>query len=168
MERECFRVEGEQQDADQEAEVSEAGDDEGFLGGGHGLGFGVVEADQQVGGYSHQFPEDVHLEDVGGHDESQHGEAEEGEEGVVALESFFPVHVSQAVDVYHQGYGGDDDEHHDGDGVQQDAEVDVQVAREAQPFEVEGCDGEAYAFYPGHREVLPCRHVREQGTYRQG
>ena len=43
----------------------------------------------------------------------------------------------------------------------------MQLLRETQPFEVERDDREAHAFYPGHREILPYRHVSQPCSNRQ-
>ncbi len=50
---------------------------------------GVEESDQEVRGSAHKLPEDIHLEDVGGYNQTEHREGEEAQEGVVALESLF-------------------------------------------------------------------------------
>ena len=129
------------QDSDEEAQVGKTGHDEGFFGSRNGCRTGVVEADEEVGRYAYQLPEEVHLEDVGSYYQTEHGHGEEREECVVTLESDFAFHVAQGVDVYHQGYGADDYQHHHGDGVEQDAEVDAQGVCKGQPAEAVGHQG---------------------------
>ena len=126
------------QDTDEEAQVGEARHDERFLRSGDGGRFGIIESDEQIGRYTHQLPEEVHLEDVRGYHQAQHGHGEERQKGIVALETPLTLHVAEGVDVYHQADGRDDDEHHYRDGVEQDTHVNAQVLAERQPVEVVG------------------------------
>ncbi len=167
VERECVRVVGQNEDADEESQVSEAGDDERLLGSGHGLGLRVVESNQQVGGNTHQFPENVHLEDVRGHHQPQHGEGEEGKEGVITLETPLAVHVAQTVDVDHERHGGDDYQHHHGNGVEKNSELDAQRVGETQPLDGEESDGLPHAVHAGHGEVGGRRRIGQQRAYAQ-
>ena len=80
---------GDQQEhAEQESEVANAVDDEGFLAG---VGGGVlleVEADEQVGGEADALPADEHQQVVVGQHQHQHEEHEQvqvGEEAPVAV-----------------------------------------------------------------------------------
>ena len=153
------------QDTDEEAQVGEARHDERFLRSGDGGRLGIVETDEQVRRYAHQLPEEVHLEDVRGHYQAQHGHGEERQEGVVALEAPFTLHVAEGVDVYHQADGRDDDEHHHRDGVEQDTQVDAQVLGEGQPAEVVGHQrGIRAVGQAGSREIHSCREVRQYGN----
>ena len=158
-------VEAVEEDADQKAQVGEARDDEGLFRGGDRLLLRVVEADEQVGAYTHQLPKEVHLEDVRGDDQSQHAHREERQEGVVALEAPLALHVSERVDVDHERDGRDDDEHHHRDGIEQDAQVDVQRPADGQPEGVpRDCRRvEARGVAPLDEEVLPGGHVAQRG-----
>ncbi len=73
---------GEQQkQADQEAEVANAVDDEGLLAG---VGCGCLlelEADQQVRREAHAFPTDKHQQGIAGEHEHRHEEQEEVQVG---------------------------------------------------------------------------------------
>ena len=158
------------EDTDEEEEVGEAGDDECLLGGCDGSGRLVVETNQEIRRHTHQLPEHIHLEDVGRHDESEHGHGEEAEEGIVALEASFAVHVAERVDVDHQRDGGDDDEHHDGDGVKEDAHVKAEsVDEEGEPGDVVGDERRERAFCGafGQEEIIVGSLVRQQCHYRQ-
>ena len=69
-----------QEDSDEEAEVADAVDDEGFLAG---VGGGValeLEADEQIGGETDALPADEHEQDVAGEDQDGHEEEEEIED----------------------------------------------------------------------------------------
>ena len=129
------------EDADEEAQVGEARDDEGLLRGGDRRGLRVVEADQEVGAHAHQLPEEIHLEDVRRHDQPHHAHREQRQEGVVALEAPLALHVAQRVDVDHERDGGDHHEHHHRDRVEEHAQIDVQVARDGQPDRIPRNDG---------------------------
>ena len=83
-EAERAEVGEQQEDADEEAEVADAVDDEGFFAG---VGGGVlleVEADEQIGGEADAFPADEHEQDVAGQDQDGHEEEEEIEVAEVA------------------------------------------------------------------------------------
>lgn len=94
-EGECPGIIAVEEDADEEAQIGEAGDDEGFLRCRDRFGLGVVEADQQVGAYAHQLPKQIHLEDIGGDHQSQHTHREERQEGVITLEAPAPLSCSR-------------------------------------------------------------------------
>ena len=54
------------EDTHQEEHIGKASDDEGFLGSCDSSRTSVVETDEEIRRHTHQFPEKVHLEDVGG------------------------------------------------------------------------------------------------------
>ena len=70
-----------EEDAEQEAEVADAVDDEGLDRGGVGGGLLVPESDQQVRGEADAFPTEEHLQKIVGGDQRQHGEGKEREKG---------------------------------------------------------------------------------------
>ena len=113
-------------DTDQETQVGKTGNDERFLACSNSRRFRIVETDEQVRRNTHQFPEQIHLEDIGSHHQTQHGHGKEAEECIIALESALTLHVAERVDMYHQRYGGDDDKHHHRNGVEQDTQVNAQ------------------------------------------
>ena len=90
------------QNTDKEAQVGKTGHDKRFLAGGDCCGLRIVEADQQVGRYTHQFPEQIHLENIGRYHQPQHGHGEKREESIIALETAFPFHIAERVEVYHE------------------------------------------------------------------
>ena len=152
------------EDTDKEEHIGKAGYDECLLRSGDGCGGGVVETDEQVGGNAHQLPEHVHLEDVGGHHQSEHGHGEEAQESVITLEAAFAVHIAERVDMHHERHRGDDDEHHHGDGVKHDTHVEAQpFHKEGKPLEVVGHQRGQHSFgRPGGlEEVGVCRGVRQ-------
>ena len=58
--------------------------------------------------------------------------------------------------MYHQRHGRDDDEHHDGYGIEQDAQVYAQCLRERQPGHVvRHKGGESAIFKARGGEILP-------------
>ena len=64
------------QNTDEEAQVGKTSHDKGFFAGCNGLRLGIIETDEQVRGNTYQLPEYVHLEDIGSHYQSEHGEGE--------------------------------------------------------------------------------------------
>ena len=110
-----------EEDADGEAEVADAVDDEGLFGGGDGGGFLKVVADEEVAGEADAFPAQVEEDEVVGHDEAGHEEDEEGEVGEEAEVAIVAFHVPGGVDEDQQADAGDEgqikcSEMVDGDG----------------------------------------------------
>ena len=95
--REAERIDkvAEGQDTHEEEHISKAGDDESLLRGCDGRLQRIVEADEQVRAHTHELPEHVHLEDVGGQYQTQHRHREEAQESVVALEALLAVHIAE-------------------------------------------------------------------------
>ncbi len=136
------RAEGgkDEEDADEEAEVADAVDDEGLFAG---VGGGValeVEADEQIGGEAHALPADEHEQDVAGEDQEGHEEEKEIEEAEVARVAGLVVHVADGINVDEEADAGDDQQHDQRELIEDKAEIDVEWA-----------DGE-----PGERE---CFHI---------
>jgi hypothetical protein len=77
-----------EEDTDEEEQVGETCDDESLLRSVHGSVLRIVESDEQVRAHTHELPEEIHLEDVGGHHQTQHRHGEERKESIEALESF--------------------------------------------------------------------------------
>jgi hypothetical protein len=121
------------EDSDEESQIGEARHDKGLLRRGDGLLLRIVEADQQIRADAHQFPEQVHLENIGRHHKPHHAHRKQRQEGVVTLETPFALHVTQRVDMHHQRDGRDHHEHHHRNRVQQDAHVDMQRLADRQP-----------------------------------
>ncbi|CCY55692.1 uncharacterized protein BN464_02056 [Bacteroides eggerthii CAG:109] len=90
------------QNTDQEAQIGKTGNDECLFAGGYGCRFGIVETNQQVGRYAHQFPKQIHLEDVRRHHESEHGHGEKRKKGIITLKTALTFHVAEGVEVYHE------------------------------------------------------------------
>ena len=130
-EREAERagVVAKDENTNQEEHVSETSHNECLLGGCHSCTQWIVETDEQIGRHTHELPEHVHLEDVGGQHKSEHRHGEEAQEGIVALETLLTVHVTKRIDVHHERHRGDDNEHDHRDGVEQDAHVEMQFAK---------------------------------------
>ena len=60
------------EDTNQKTEVGKTGDDKCFFAGCDGFFLGIIETDEQVRADAHQFPKDVHLENIGCYYQSQH------------------------------------------------------------------------------------------------
>ena len=98
----------EDQQAEQEAEVGEARDDEGLLAGRDRARLLPVVADEQEGGDADQLPEDVDLEDRDREHEPEHRAGEEVQGREVARVARLAVQVAGGVDVHEQADAGDD------------------------------------------------------------
>ncbi len=112
---------------EQEAEVADAVDDEGFLAGVGGGFFTEVEADEQVGGETDAFPADEEQQEVRREHQHGHEEHEEVEVGEEAPEAVLMGHVADRVNVDEEADAGDDGEHDHGEVVDGEGEVDLKA-----------------------------------------
>ena len=81
LEADRLRQHEHEENAEQEAEVADAIDDEGFDRGGVGGGLLVPEADQQIGAEADAFPAEEQLQQIVGRHQHQHGESEQRQKG---------------------------------------------------------------------------------------
>ena len=101
-----------QRDADREAKVADAVDDESFDGRGIGRRTLVPVANEQIGDEAHTFPAEEKLQQVVGRDQHEHGEGEQREVGKKPGNGFVMRHVAGAVDMDEHGHCADHG-HHD-------------------------------------------------------
>ena len=125
--------------AEEEDEVTDAGGNEGFLGGGGGFGLGVPEADEEVGSKADDLPAHEEEQEAVRDDDAEHGSGEEREKTEEAGEVLVVLHVAGAVDEDEQADEGDHDEHDRGERVEHPSELQPLIA-ELEPVEVEGLD----------------------------
>ena len=112
-----------QQDADGEAHVADARDDERFFARVGRRFLQEPEADQQVAAQAHAFPSDEHHDQVRGQHQRQHEEHEQiqvAEEAVVAA---FVRHVAGRIDVDQHADEGNHQQHHHGKLVHLQREI---------------------------------------------
>ena len=83
------------EDTHQEEHIGKASDDEGFLGSCDSSRTSVIETDEEIRRHPYQFPEKVHLEDVGRQHQAEHRHGEEAQIGIVALETTLTVHINR-------------------------------------------------------------------------
>ena len=126
-EAERAEVRDQQEHREQEAEVADAVDDEGFLAGVGGGVLGEVEADEQVGGEADALPADEEQKEALGQHQDEHEEHEEVEVGEEAPVAFFVRHVADRVDVDEEADAGDDAEHDQREVVDREGEVDLEA-----------------------------------------
>ncbi len=120
-------VHDEQEHRQQQAGIADAVHHErsrGCLGGSRTV---AVEADQQVGADPDPLPAEEHDQVVVGHDQHEHREHEQRNDGEVAGEAFLVVHVVDR-EVRDQGAdAGDDEHHHDAQRIEQQSDVDAEL-----------------------------------------
>ena len=118
-----------QNDSEQESEITDAVDDEGFLAGvGCGL-FQKIKTDQQVGTDADAFPTDKHQQVVVRHDQDQHGEQKQVQVGKEAVKAVFLSHVADRIDMNEESYAGDHKRHNQRETVVVKAEGSVKPSR---------------------------------------
>ena len=137
LEIECLGKEREQQDTDQETEVGKPGNDKGFLRSRYRCRFRIIESDQQIRRYTYQLPEDIHLENIRCHYQSEHGETEKRQEREIALEADFSVHIPHTIQMHHQRHGRNHNQHHHRYRIEHHAQIDVEHLGKPQPFEID-------------------------------
>ena len=115
-------------DAEREAEVADAVDDEGLDGGGRGGRFLEPEADQQIGGEAHPFPAEEQLHEVGGGNQGQHGEGEQRQIGEETRLRVVLGHIAPGIQVHERGHRRDHDQHGRREGVDADRPVRLEIA----------------------------------------
>ena len=118
------------EDAEREAEIADAVDDEGLDRGGVGLGLVVPEADQQIAREADALPAEEQLREVVGRHQRQHGEGEQRQ----IREEPRPVrvlgHVADRIEVHERRDGRHHHQHHGGQRVDAQRPVDLEVGRD--------------------------------------
>ena len=117
------------EDAEREAEIADAVDDEGLDRRGIGCGAVIPEADEQVAHQPHAFPAEEELHEVVGGHERQHREGEEREIGEEARAVRVLLHVADGIEMHEAGHEGDHHEHHRGQRVDPERPGGMQIAR---------------------------------------
>ena len=100
------------ENAHHEAKVADAVDDERLYRRRIGARLTEPEADEQIGGQTHAFPAEEHLQQIVRGHEHQHREGEEREIGEETRLIRVFVHIAPAIEVDERGNAGDDDKHH--------------------------------------------------------
>ena len=129
-----------QGDAEREAEIADAVDDEGLHGGRTGGRAVVVVADQQVAREADAFPAEEQLQQVIRRHQHEHGEGEQAEIAEELPDGVVVRHVAGAVDVDQGGHAGDHGDHDRGQRI---------VAQRPFHMEAAGFDPGAEADHPG-------------------
>ena len=153
---ECAYVEAVEEYTYQEEQVGEACHDERFLRSGNRRVQRVIEADEQVRAYTHQLPEQVHLEYVRGNDKAKHRHGEKRQESVITLEALLAMHVAERIDMNHETDRGDDYEHHHRYRRKAEANGERQQFRELDPYKIKRRNGgeKAGGIPPVNQKIL--------------
>ena len=117
-----------QQDAQEQAEVTDARRDERLLrrlARRHAL---VVEANQEIRAEPDAFPEYVELQEVRGQYEPEHRRDEERDEREESSHSGIALHIADGINLDEEGNRRDDEEHHRRDGIDEDAHLQDEIA----------------------------------------
>ena len=88
------------ENAQREAEIADAVDDERLDRGGVGGRACVPEADQQIGRQAHAFPAEEQLQEIVGRHQHQHGEGEQRQIGEEARPVRVFVHVADGIEMH--------------------------------------------------------------------
>ena len=97
----------------------------------------IPETDEKVTGNAHQFPEDEHLEKVGGGHEAEHAEAEQRKNREESASAAVTPHVTDAVNVHEERNHRDHHEHHHRKRIDEQTNLCGEIFRKTQEREVE-------------------------------
>ncbi len=128
------------EDAEQEAEVTNAVDDEGLHGGSIGRRLLEPETDQEIRGQTHAFPAEEHLDQIVRRDQHEHGEGEERQIGEEARTMRIVVHISNGIDMHESRYRVHHNEHDAGERIDAQSPVEGKRAR-GYPVQDRDADG---------------------------
>src|SRR3989338_5713288 len=118
-----------QKDPAKKSEVSQTVDHEGLDPGIRGRGLVIPETDEQIGTQADQFPGDEKLNEVIGQDNANHREGEQTQEREELGDARVFGHVSSGIDKNGAAHTGDDQEHHDGQRIDEKSEVNGQAVK---------------------------------------
>ncbi len=116
------------ENAEREAEVADAVDEEGLDRGGVGLGLVVPEADQEVAREPDALPAEEQLRQIVGRHQHQHGEGEERQIREEARLVRIVGHVADRIEVDQRGHRRHHHQHHGGERVDAQRPVDLEIA----------------------------------------
>ncbi len=105
------------EDTEQEAEVTNAVDNEGFHCGGICRWLLEPETDQKIGCQTHTFPAEEHLNQIVRRYQHKHGEGEERQIGKEARTMRIVVHISNRIDMHECRHRVDHDKHDAGQRI---------------------------------------------------
>ena len=120
-----------QENAEDEAEVADAIDDERFLSGVGGKVLVVVEPDQKIRAETDAFPPDEHDDVVRAEHQHQHHEHEEVQIREEARVAGLVRHVADGVDVNQEPDPRHDHQHRRGEWIDAKGEIDREIRQKA-------------------------------------
>jgi hypothetical protein len=115
--------------AENKSEIPYSINDERLLPGLRGRVLFEPEPDKEIGTEPHTLPADEEQKIAVAEHQQEHGEHEQIQEEEIAGESIVIVHVSRAVDVDEETNTGDDQDHHRGQGIEQEPERNLEASR---------------------------------------
>ena len=118
------------EDAEREAEIADAIDDERLDRGGVGLGLVVPEPDQQIAAEPDALPAEEKLREVVGRDQRQHGEGEQRQISEEPRPVRVLVHVADRIEVDERRHRRHHHQHHRGERVDAERPVDLEIGRD--------------------------------------
>ena len=125
------RVGEQQTDPEHEAEVADAVHDKRLHVGENCGRPRIPEADQQVGHQAHRFPAEEQLNHVVRHDQHQHRKGKQRDVRKEPLIARVIGHVADGVDVHHERHESDHDHHQRGERIDQEADFEFSLAKQA-------------------------------------
>src|ERR671922_2848816 len=124
-------VEGpeQQKHAQDEAEVTDSIDDEGFVAGAGIIVIGIPKPDQSVRAQADSFPTDEKQQQTIAQHQGQHRRGEQVEISEETPEGIVVVHVAGGVNMDETSYAGNNEDHHCRQRIHHKSHVDFQRAK---------------------------------------
>ena len=113
------------ENSEQKTEIAHTIDNEGLVAGSRVCMIPIPETNQGVGTESYSLPTDEHQQEVVGHDEKQHGEGEEIEEGKITPVGFVIMHVAYGIEVDQASHAGHHQDHDGRKGIHPEGHIHV-------------------------------------------
>ena len=105
------------ENTDKEKHISKTCHNKGLFRSRNSCGRSIIETDEQIRGYTHKFPKEIHLKNVGGHNKAKHGHSEKAQIGIITLKTALTMHIAERINMHHERYRRDDYKHHHGNRV---------------------------------------------------
>ena len=129
VERNSIKHNENTEDAQQEAEVTDAINDKGFNSGCIGRGLFEPKPDEQVRNNAHAFPAEEQLHEVVSRHQHQHGESEQRQIGHKAWLAIVVVHIAHGINMNQRRDAGDGHHHDGGQRIEPQRPVGLERAR---------------------------------------
>ena len=107
---------------------------------------GIIKSDKQIRADTYQFPEEIHLENIGSYNQTKHTHGKERKKSIETLESFLITnlviflitlcHIAQRINMDHETNRCNDNKHHHTDWSKAEPNVESQQFGKFKPSKI--------------------------------